>query len=103
MYGDVLRQERKAHSIASGGAAENSLSISATRSSLTSTLAFCAVILICCASFFCEGVNDIPLSVASPLRLGTNLSSIAIPPFWPVLLVGKEKRIDLAFLEHRKF
>jgi hypothetical protein len=28
--------------------------------------------------------------------MGANLSSIAIPPFWPVLPITKEKRIDQA-------
>jgi hypothetical protein len=32
------------------------------------------------------------------------LSWIAIaPPFWPILPIGKEKRLDLTFLEDREF
>jgi hypothetical protein len=51
---------------------------------------------ICFSSTFCDGVNKTPPSVVSSLRLGANLSSIAVPPLWPVLPICKEKCGDLA-------
>jgi hypothetical protein len=32
--------------------------------------------------------------------VGTHLSLIAVPPFWPVLPISKETRVNFTFLKH---